>query len=164
MDDKTAEELAELTADLIMVIGQMRRVGGHTEAGSVHRGTEFAILDTILRHKRKTVPEIAAWRGVARQTVQTVVNKLIDGGVLAYAPNPAHKSSRIIEVTAQGLNNYQSNKQSMKSIYQRLNPKLRRGDTAATLRVMNVIAETWRIADSEDDEAEPADGRVRASA
>src|SRR5262245_19394498 len=99
MDDETAGKLVALTTDLMMVFGRMKRAARAGEVGPVHPGTEFALLDTILRHGCRTVPEIAAWRGVTRQSVQAVVNKLIETEVLVYVENPNHKSSRRLQLT-----------------------------------------------------------------
>ena len=68
MNRSDSLRLAHLTADLMMVIGRMKRSARQADKELLHPGTEFAILDTIERHQCRTVPEIAAWRGVARRT------------------------------------------------------------------------------------------------
>jgi DNA-binding MarR family transcriptional regulator len=163
MDEESAEKLTELTSDLMMVIGRMRRSGGHPDSGRVHQGTEYAIIDTILRHGIRTVPAIASWRGVARQSVQTVVNKLIESKVLVYVPNPAHKSSNMLKVTPDGLANYKRMKASMQKRYTMANNVLRPSDIDAAACVLNVIAETWLIPESDLDESD-ATAELRAVA
>ena len=157
MDDETAGKLVALTTDLMMVFGRMKRAARAGDVGPVHPGTEFALLDTILRHGCRTVPEIAAWRGVTRQSVQALVNKLLEMEVLAYAENPNHKSSRRLEVTPRGQEQYARTQADMMSRYSPLKSSLRAGDVEAAVRVMALIAETWETADQDADlAAEPA--------
>ena len=157
MDDETAGKLVALTTDLMMVFGRMKRAARAGDVGPVHPGTEFAILDTILRHGCRTVPEIATWRGVTRQSVQTVVNKLLETGVLAYTENPSHKSSKHLQVTPRGLEQYEHTRAYMMSRYSPLKSSLRPGDVEAAVRVMALVADTWDLKDQEADlTAEPA--------
>lgn len=153
MDKDTAGKLVALTTDLMMVFGRMKRAARPGDVGSVHPGTEFAILDTILRHGCRTVPEIATWRGVTRQSVQAVANKLIETGLLVSVENPSHKSSRRLEVTPRGLAQYDQIKAVMMGRYLPLKSGLKPGDLEAAVRVMALIAETWEDADLA---AEPA--------
>jgi DNA-binding MarR family transcriptional regulator len=149
MDDESSRRLTELTADLMMVFGRMKRAARLGAVGPVHPGTEFAILDTIQRHRCKTVPEIAGWRGVTRQSVQAVVNKLIETDTLAYAENPNHKSSKHLQLTPRGLNLYEEVRADMTSRYAGLKSNLRPGDIEAAVRVLALVAETWHVEETE---------------
>ena len=143
MNKNDAQKLTELTADLMMVIGRMNRSTRRSKSDVVHPGTEYAILDTILRHGCKTVPEIAAWRGVARQSVQTVVNKLIDAGHIGQRANPDHKLSNILFLEDQGVRHYEKARDQMRAAYLRSREKLKDGDLESAARVISVIARTW---------------------
>ncbi len=145
MNDAEASKLADLTADLMMVIGRMKGSVDYADIGSVHPGTQYAVLDTILRHGLKTVPEIALWRGVKRQSVQTVVNKLIEGGLLGLRENPEHKSSKLLHVEPAGKRQYELARERMRSRYQEKENPLQKGDLEAAARVMDVIASTWGL-------------------
>ena len=151
MDDETAAKLWALTTELMMVFGRMKRFAHVSDPSSVHPGTEFAILDTILRHGCRTVPEIAVSRGVTRQSVQKVVNKLLDVQTLVYADNPSHKSSKYLQVTPNGLKIYQGVKATMIGRYVRAEAGLRKGDVEAAARVLAVIADTWDLKDLDSD-------------
>jgi DNA-binding MarR family transcriptional regulator len=143
MDKDTAGKLVALTTDLMMVFGRMKRAARPGDVGPVHPGTEFAILDTILRHGCRTVPEIASWRGVTRQSVQAVVNKLVELDVLVHVENPNHKSSKRLEVTPRGLTQYGRTQAVMMARYTPLESGLKPGDLEAAVRVLALIAETW---------------------
>lgn len=150
MNKKDALKIANLTADLMMVMGRMKRSTRNSEGQAVHPGTEFAILDTIQRHGCKTVPEIAAWRGVARQSVQSVVNKLVDAGLIHQKENPDHKLSPILVLSPAGLAQYDGVREEMCAKYRSARPDLADGDLDAAERVIAVIAQTWG-ANSGDD-------------
>ena len=143
MKDSDALRLAELTADLMMVIGRMKRSARHADKELLHPGTEFAILDTIERHNCRTVPEIAAWRGVARQSVQAAVNKLIDAGLVEQHENPNHKLSSLLKLTGEGERHYKKVRELMQQRYRTGAAALESDDLAAAERVMDVIAQTW---------------------
>jgi DNA-binding MarR family transcriptional regulator len=147
MTDSEALRLAHLTADLMMVIGRMKRSARHSDKDILHPGTEFAILDTIERHQCRTVPEIAAWRGVARQSVQAAVNKLVEAGLVEQQANPSHKASSLLRLTAEGLRHYGDARDLMEQRYHAATDALEPGDLEAAERVMAVIARTWTLAD-----------------
>ena len=50
----------------------------------------------------QTVPQLARARPVSRQFMQTLVNKLLDEGLVDYIENPAHKRSRLVRLTQKG--------------------------------------------------------------
>lgn len=147
MNRSDSLRLAHLTADLMMVIGRMKRSARHSDKELLHPGTEFAILDTIERHQCRTVPEIAAWRGVARQSVQAAVNKLIEAGLVEQYDNPSHKSSSLLRLTDEGLRLYEDAREVMQERYLNAAATLETGDLAAAERVMQVIARTWSMDD-----------------
>jgi DNA-binding MarR family transcriptional regulator len=150
MKDSDALRLAHLTADLMMVIGRMKRSARHPDKELLHPGTEFAILDTIERHGCRTVPEVAAWRGVARQSVQAAVNKLIEAGLVEQRDNPNHKLSSLLALTNAGERHYGEVRDLMQARYLSGAAKLEPGDLEAAERVMAVIARTWTPGSTED--------------
>jgi DNA-binding MarR family transcriptional regulator len=143
MDSETADRLFALHTDLMMVIGRMKRFGPAIDLNSVHPATEFAILDTILRSGCRNVPAIAKSRGVTRQSVQKVVNKLIDAQTLVYVENPRHRSSNWLEITARGQQIYQRVRSSIVERYLPVEADLRQSDIESAARVIALIANTW---------------------
>jgi len=61
-----------------------------------------AILEFLYPDQTLTVPEIARRYSVSRQHVQATVNPLLEAGLLKQQPNPAHKRSPHILLTAAG--------------------------------------------------------------
>jgi DNA-binding MarR family transcriptional regulator len=61
-----------------------------------------AVLEFLSIHGPTTVPDIARQRGVSRQHIQTIVNELSEHGFTTLQPNPAHRRSHRIALTAAG--------------------------------------------------------------
>ena len=72
-----------------------------------HPAGEFAgarrtLLLDLYGGEPKTVPQLARARGSSRQYTQMVVNPLVAEGYLELSHNPAHKRSRLVQLTDQG--------------------------------------------------------------
>lgn len=61
-----------------------------------------AVLEFLSRHGPASVPQIARRRFVTRQHIQALVNKLLEQGLVALEPNPAHRRSALVTPTAAG--------------------------------------------------------------
>jgi DNA-binding MarR family transcriptional regulator len=61
-----------------------------------------AVLEYLERNGPTPVPRIAQRRGVSRQHVQTIVNELLDAGLVDLRDNPAHQRSHLVALTADG--------------------------------------------------------------
>jgi len=67
----------------------------------------------VLRRQPMTVPSIARYLGLKRQSVQTTVNQMIEKDLVKTEDNPDHKKSYLVSMTQQGnkslvrVNNYQ---------------------------------------------------------
>ena len=76
-------------------------------ARDLHRDEDLSVpARSLLLELRKsgplTVPALARRRELSRQFVQTTVNPLLAGGILAAQPNPAHRRSPLLVLTAAG--------------------------------------------------------------
>ena len=61
-----------------------------------------AVLESLRELGPQTVPALARMRPVARQHVQLLVNRLLEAGLVAASPNPAHRRSPLYAVTPEG--------------------------------------------------------------
>ncbi|MFF7411965.1 MarR family winged helix-turn-helix transcriptional regulator [Streptomyces lydicus] len=61
-----------------------------------------AALSMLREHGPMTVPQMARAQALSRQFVQRMVNDAMTRGLVEAAPNPAHKRSSLIRLTAQG--------------------------------------------------------------
>jgi DNA-binding MarR family transcriptional regulator len=51
----------------------------------------------------RSVPQIARRMGLTRQAVQRIANLLVADGLATFVPNPAHRGSPIVQLTARGV-------------------------------------------------------------
>ena len=61
-----------------------------------------AVLEFLHQQQPQTVPQIAREKSVSRQHIQTVVNDLLELGLIEAVENPAHKRSQHIQLTGTG--------------------------------------------------------------
>jgi DNA-binding MarR family transcriptional regulator len=74
------------------------QVHGHGEISAGLRG----VLRDLSRFGPQTVPQMARRRPVSRQHIQVLVDRLAEDGHVELNPNPAHKRSRLVCLTARG--------------------------------------------------------------
>lgn len=77
------------------------------DAASIHRfgslsGPRRTVLVGLARSGPQTVAHMARARTQSRQRFQPLVNRLVADGLVEAMPNPAHKQSPLIALTARG--------------------------------------------------------------
>lgn len=96
-------------SELIELVDEVRRT--HNTLAEViddlHADTAVsahlrAVLEYLERQGPSTVPDIARARRVSRQHIQTAVNELRDRSLVEYVPNPHHRRSHLVALTAAG--------------------------------------------------------------
>jgi DNA-binding MarR family transcriptional regulator len=88
-------------ADVYELAGLSRRLSDRDAAAHGSTAAQWQVLSAVSTDPA-TVPAIARRLGTVRQAVQRVVGDLIETGVLVAQPNPAHKRSPLITLTADG--------------------------------------------------------------
>jgi DNA-binding MarR family transcriptional regulator len=92
------EELIEETRQLF------HRLRATAEAMHGREGVTAGSRGVLMSLARgpQTVPTMARARPTSRQHIQALVNRLIEAGLVATAPNPAHRRSPLIALTRRG--------------------------------------------------------------
>ena len=67
---------------------------------------ERGVLEMLVRDGAQSVPAIARARLVSRQHIQTLVDALAKKRLAEFQPNPAHKTSPLVDVTIEGERAY----------------------------------------------------------
>ena len=99
MDPKALEELID---ELRLSLHRVTQVGEELHADEPISLGMRGVLEYLLRNSDATVPTIARSRHVSRQLIQTLVNALLEQGLVAAVENPAHRRSALISLTSQG--------------------------------------------------------------
>ncbi len=90
------------------LVGEVFRLNGSLLAAGERLGRDLGISPArwqaiaVIRHEPMTVANMARQLGLTRQSVQRTVNGLIRDGLAQTGPNPVHKRSHWVELTAQG--------------------------------------------------------------
>ena len=74
------------------------RIYGHEEISMGRRSVLLALFSS----KPQTMPQLAQAQSVSRQYIQKLVGQLIEEGYVAFAENPTHKRSHLVQLTAEG--------------------------------------------------------------
>ncbi|MGW2627875.1 MarR family winged helix-turn-helix transcriptional regulator [Streptomyces chattanoogensis] len=105
---------------------------------------EHALLDALRSQGPRTVPQLARTLGLDRQPVQRWVNHAAELGLVVTAPNPAHRRSSLIELTAEGSELMRVIQESEAAELRRALSDLSPQDVSTTLRVLDRLGEEFR--------------------
>lgn len=79
----------------------------------VHKGSDLSVgvrgvIEILSDEGGMTVPHLAKIRHLSRQSVQVLVDQMIETGWVQTKPNPFHKKSMLIELTEEGKKAYRN--------------------------------------------------------
>lgn len=95
-----------LVLDVFRLSGYFLHAADHITAGSRLTAARWQVLGSVL-HESLTVANIARNMGLTRQSVQRIADILVKEGLCEYQPNPAHRRSKLLLATTQGLQSIQ---------------------------------------------------------
>ncbi|WP_228978056.1 MarR family winged helix-turn-helix transcriptional regulator [Streptomyces sp. DH12] len=91
---RTALGVFRLNGQFLAASEELARPAGLT-------ATWWQVLGAVLREPLP-VSGIARTMGITRQSVQRVADLLVERGLAAYAPNPAHRRAKLLRPTEEG--------------------------------------------------------------
>jgi DNA-binding MarR family transcriptional regulator len=100
MQDGIADELELLLGEVVALAGSLQS-SARQEFKALSL-TSHAVLRLLLEHRALTVPQLARLRGVSRQSMQVLVDRLANDKCVEYAANPDHQRSELLTLTASG--------------------------------------------------------------
>jgi DNA-binding MarR family transcriptional regulator len=95
------ELLSALAKTIFRLNGQFLAVGEELARPAGLTAALWQVLGAVLRSPR-SVADVAREIGVTRQSAQRVADVLVDRGLAAYQPNPAHRRAKLLTPTAEG--------------------------------------------------------------
>lgn len=122
-----------------------------------HRG----VLESLTTQGAQTVPALARARPVARQHIQVLVNDLVTLGFVETRPNPAHKRSPLIALTAAGARRFEAIRRAESELLKSLHLSLSRaelGRLADDLETVSRDLSEWLTERSEQHDPRHAQG------
>jgi DNA-binding MarR family transcriptional regulator len=91
---RTALGVFRLNGQFLTVSDELAREAGLTAA-------RWQVLGAVLREPQ-TVAGIARTMGITRQSVQRIADIMVEQGLAAYGPNPAHRRAKLLHATDEG--------------------------------------------------------------
>jgi len=85
-----------------LLAAQRRRLRGSASAAALGAAERALLEQLVVADSLLTVPALARHKGVSRQSVQTLVDRLRSRGYLTPLRNPAHRRSPLLALTEAG--------------------------------------------------------------
>jgi len=92
------ELIVEIVATFFLLRAEGMRIGVVSPSGEGY----WSVLRLLKVNGAQTVPHIARYRYVPRQSVQKLANEMLADGVIELVNNPAHKRSKLLRLTPKG--------------------------------------------------------------
>ncbi|MGW5163213.1 MarR family winged helix-turn-helix transcriptional regulator [Nonomuraea wenchangensis] len=96
-----------------------------------------AVLHLLREHGPMTVPQMGREQALSRQFVQRMANDAAARGLVAFAPNPAHRKSSLVRLTEEGRAAIDAVLARERAVLGRIGGDLSDADIAACLRVLS---------------------------
>lgn len=90
--------IIEIVATFFLLRAEGMRIGVVSSSGEGY----WSVLRMLKVNGAQTVPQIARYRYVPRQSVQKLANEMLADGVIELVNNPAHKRSKLLRLTSKG--------------------------------------------------------------
>jgi DNA-binding MarR family transcriptional regulator len=103
-----------------------------------------AVMEIAFDNGPRTVPQIARTLGVARQSVQRLVDEAVALGYLATIDNPEHRRSRLVELTERGREAFEALHAVELTNLRAMTDDLDPNDLQITARTLATLAERIR--------------------
>lgn len=94
--------LEALALEILGAFFDLRGIGQELGLVTEWGAGNWGLLRILKEDGSKTVPEVARMRSVSRQYIQKLANELIDEGLIEMVENPAHKRSKLMQLTPSG--------------------------------------------------------------
>lgn len=119
----------------LRALGQ--ELGAMTEGG---RGA-WGVLHSLATEGPQTVPQLARARPVSRQHIQKIANELMAAGFIESVPNPAHRRSRLLAITANGRTEYERVREILRRHAEALFAGMEQSDVARSRQMLAIVLE-----------------------
>lgn len=90
--------IIEIVATFFLLRAEGMRIGVVSPSGEGY----WSVLRLLKTNGPQTVPQLARYRYVPRQSVQKLANEMLKDGVIELVNNPAHKRSKLLRLTPKG--------------------------------------------------------------
>jgi DNA-binding MarR family transcriptional regulator len=135
----TAMSVGAMTRDIRKLFHVLRAVGDALHADLGITASMRAVLESLARAGAQTVPQMARARPVTRQHIQAIVDQLLEAGLVALQPNPAHKRSSLVGLTKAGEEAFAVMSDREAVVLERIAAGLDQAEVRTALRVLGQL-------------------------
>jgi len=132
----------ELTMTAALLYFRMRKAAEEMLGEGEQSSGRRSVLKGLVKAGPQTVPQMARLRAVSRQHIQKLVNGLLTDGLVELLDNPAHKRSKLVQITAAG----QSVAEATLLREAKILPELARGLALEDIRTATRVLEQLKAA------------------
>ncbi|TQK52850.1 DNA-binding MarR family transcriptional regulator [Streptomyces sp. SLBN-118] len=129
---RTALGVFRLNGQFLALSEELAKPAGLTAA-------RWQVLGAVL-HEPLPVAGIARAMGITRQSVQRIADLLVERGLAAYAPNPAHRRAKLLRPTDDGRAAIARINPGHATLAARLAEALGPGQFAETVRILQELS------------------------
>jgi DNA-binding MarR family transcriptional regulator len=137
--DVDGSAVTEMIIELMQAFFRLRAAGRSMGAVTPSGRGLWGFLRTLARQGPRTVPEIARQRPVSRQRIQRLADDAAADGLVEFVPNPRHKRSRLVRLTAKGERAFADMSDRISAWAGDVAPDLDPRDVAAATRVLRQL-------------------------
>jgi DNA-binding MarR family transcriptional regulator len=130
------EETRALFHRLKVVVEQIHKEGQMS-------GGLRGVMRTLVAEGPQTVPQMARTRPTSRQHIQVLVNRLLELGLVELVDNPAHKRSRLVNLTPAGKKRIDAMNRREAALMQRLRVDISEKNLSSTARTLKNLRELF---------------------
>jgi len=132
----------ELTMTAALLYFRMRKAAEEMLGEGEQSSGRRSVLKGLVKAGPQTVPQMARLRAVSRQHIQKLVNGLLTDGLVELLDNPAHKRSKLVQITAAG----QSVAEATSLREAKILPELARGLELEDIRTATTVLQQLKTA------------------
>jgi DNA-binding MarR family transcriptional regulator len=154
----TARDVAflRLSGAVRQLFHQLRAVAETaTPASDGFTASHRAVLESLASQGPQTVPALARARPVARQHIQVLVNDLAELGLVDTRPNPAHRRSPLVALTAAGARRFDAIRAAESAVLKSMRLSLsttRQNEISTDLELLGQDLADWVLAHRETED------------
>lgn len=123
-----------------LLFHRLRAIGDSLHAEHGVTTPMRGVMQSLFDDGPQTVPRMAAARPVSRQHIQVQVDALAERGLVEVVPNPAHKKSSHITLTASGRTLFETMRKKEIEILASLAGELSSGELTTTQHTLAKLA------------------------
>ena len=140
-----SEHLTAVTLNIFRLNGILYEWGNRFAAPLGLNTSRWQVLGAVLLSETPpTVPQIAEKMGITRQGALKQVNVLIEEGLLAAQPNPAHQRAQLYVLTEKGQQAARQIQAHSRSHAEKVAEQFHPDDLAAAARVLGQLGQFYQ--------------------